>query len=79
MATPGFLSEELFMIPAINHPVGHLPHYAAQPDEPVLTRNKRSLDQSHAEGSTLEANNLSANDRRRTTGTLDSLGGGKLL
>ncbi|MCU1782160.1 hypothetical protein NTD80_05275 [Pseudomonas sp. 13B_2.1_Bac1] len=47
----------------------------AQQDEVTRSRNKRSIEQTHEHASDGPA----ANDRRRSTGTLDSLGGGRLL
>ncbi|MBN0980605.1 MULTISPECIES: hypothetical protein [Pseudomonas] len=67
------------MIPTITPSVVHLHQYPAHSDEPALTRNKRSLDQPFAAGPTNDVNSLSANDRRKSTGTLDSLGRGNLL
>ncbi len=79
MAAPDILTETIPMIATITSPLVHLHQYPAHSDEPALTRNKRSYDQTFAAGPANDFNRLSANDRRKSTGTLDSLGRGHLL
>ncbi|WP_262132478.1 hypothetical protein [Pseudomonas sp. 13B_2.1_Bac1] len=63
------------MISSLNHSLNMPIASVAQQDEVTRSRNKRSIEQTHEHASDGPA----ANDRRRSTGTLDSLGGGRLL